>query len=141
MNQRNKNYLIETSARLQKEWRSPIYAFFHPEVAINYIDERRVHDFTCNAQNCKGKGKNPRVVRRYLDTSDSRSTGSLRRHAKICWGEENVSKADEAKDVGIARAALKGAELIDGNITAVFERTGKGKVTYSHRSHTRTETR
>ncbi|KAF8957055.1 hypothetical protein BDZ97DRAFT_1954953 [Flammula alnicola] len=127
--------------RLQKDWRSPIYAFFNPEVTINDVEGRRVHDFTCNAKHCKGKGKNTRLVRRYLDTGDSKSTSSLHRHAKICWGEENVAKADEAKDVGIARAALKGAELRDGSITAIFERTGKGKVTYSHRPHTRVETR
>ena len=100
-----------------------------------------MHDFTCNAKNCKGKGKTPRQVRRYLDTGDSKSTGSLRRHAKLCWGSDIVAQADATKDVGIARAGLKDAELKDGSITAVFERTGKGKITYSHRPHTHAETR
>ena len=40
-----------------------------------------------------------------------------------------------------AREALKGAELRDGSITAVFEQTGKGKISYSHRTHTEQETR
>jgi hypothetical protein len=100
-----------------------------------------VHDFTCNAKVCKGRGKNPRLVRRYLDTSDSKSTGSLRRHAKICWGEENIARADEAKNIEQARQALKDAKLINGTITAVFERTGKGKITYAARQHTKSETR
>jgi hypothetical protein len=33
------------------------------------------------------------------------------------------------------------AKLVDGSITAHFERKGKGKVTYSHRPHTKAETR
>ena len=100
-----------------------------------------MHDFTCNAKVCKGRGKNPCLVRRYLDTSDSKSTGGLHRHAKICWGEENVARADEARNIEEACRGLKDAKLINGTITAVFERTGKGKVTYSVRQHTKSETR
>lgn len=128
-------------ARLQKDWRSPIYAFFRPEVEINYVGGRRVHDFSCGAKHCKGKGKNPRLVHRYLDTGDKKSTSGLRRHASICWGEEIVKEAAEAKDIASARDALKGGLQRDGSITAVFERTGKGKVTYAYRPHTKTETR
>lgn len=135
------NKLIFCLERLQKEWRSPIYAFFHPNPEITYIDNRRAHDFTCNAKDCKGWGKNPCLVRRYLDTRDSKSTGGLRRHAKICWGEENLERADAAKNIEEARKILKNTKLIDGKITAVFERTGQGKVTYSNRQHTRSETR
>ena len=98
-------------AHLHKDWRSPIYAFFHPEVSIIYEKGHRVHDFTCGAKHCKGKGKQPRLVQRYLDMGDSKSTSSLCRHAKICWGEEIVTKADEAKDIDVARHALKGAKL------------------------------
>jgi hypothetical protein len=64
----------------------------------------------------------------------------LRRHAKHCWGKETVVEMSTAKDIDTARHALKGATLRDGSITAVFERTGKGKITYSHRSHTKSET-
>ena len=53
-------------------------------------------------------------------------------HAIKCWGQEIVEKSEEAKNIASAREVLKGAELCDGSITAVFERTGKGKVTYSH---------
>jgi hypothetical protein len=90
--------------------------------------------------NCKGKGKNPRVVRRFLDTKDKASTKALRGHAINCWGRDIVDQSDDANTIESAREALKGAELPDGSITAVFERSGKGKVTYSHRAHTEAET-
>jgi len=56
-------------------------------------------------------------------------------------GEEIVKEAAAAKDIVSARDALKGGLQRDGSITAVFERTGKGKVTYSYRQHTKAETR
>lgn len=62
-------------------------------------------------------------------------------HAINCWGRENVENSENASNIETAREALKGAELRDGSITAVFERTGKGKVSYSHRNHTKAETR
>lgn len=135
------NLILSNLARLEKEWRSPIYAFFRPKADITYVDGRRAHDFTCSAKHCKGRGQNPRLVRRYLDKTDSKSTSGLRRHAKICWGEEIIERAAESKNIEEARKALKEAKLVDGSITAVFERTGKGKVTYSARQHTRSETR
>ena len=51
-----------------------------------------------------------------------------------------MEKSEEASNIASARDALKKADLRDGSITAVFERTGKGKVTYSHRPHTENET-
>jgi len=118
-----------------------IYAFFRPDVEISYVEGRHVHDFTCAAKQCKGKGKSPRLVRYYLDTGDKKSTSGLRRHAVICWGEEIVKEAAAAKDIVSARDALKGAVQRDGSITAVFERTKKGKLTYSYRQHMKAETR
>ena len=35
---------------------------------------------------------------------------------------------------------LKNMKLVYGGSTAVFEQTGKGKITYSHCQHTRFET-
>ena len=116
--------------RLQKDWRSAVYAFFRPDVNISYINGRRAHNFTCAAKNCKGRGKDRRIVRRYLDKKDSKSTGSLNRHAKMCWGEDIVRQATEAGNIESARQALKDAKLIDGSITAVFNRMGKGKITW-----------
>lgn len=81
-------------------------------------------------------------MRRYLDTKDAKSTSNMRKHARICWGEETVAAADRTKEVGVAREVLrKGDGLRDSSLTAAFERKGKGKVTFSHRQHTRTESR
>jgi len=79
------------------------------------------------------------MVRRYLDTTDAKSTGNLRKHAKVCWGEETVAAADKTRDIDAAREAL--GKLKDGSITEAFERVAKSKVTYSSRQHTTTETR
>ena len=95
----------------------------------------------CNAKTCKGKGKNGRDVWRYLNTGDVMSTSNLRRHAKICWGEETVAAASDTKDVHAACAILAKSNLKDGSITAMFQRVGKEKIMYSHRQHTRTESR
>jgi len=79
------------------------------------------------------------MVRHYLDTSDAKSTSNLHKHAKICWGEEEVTSADKIRDVHAARKALGNSR--DGSITEAFERVAKGTVTYSHRQHTTTESR
>ena len=99
----------------------------------------KCHEFTCNAQNCKGKGRNPRIVRHFLDMKDKTSTKTLRVHAINCWGQENVKNSENASNITSARESLKGAELCDGSITTVFERMSKGKVSYSHRNHTEEE--
>jgi hypothetical protein len=95
--------------------------------------------FECAATNCKGR--TGRDVRRFLDTSDAKSTGNMQKHAKICWGAETVAAADATKSLVGAREVLAKAKLKDGSITAEFVRIGKGKVTYSHRQHTKTEAR
>lgn len=84
---------------------------------------------------------NGRMVRRYLDTGDAKSTSNLRKHAKICWGEEVMGDADNTKDVHVAREALEKIKSVNGSITEAFQRVAKGKVTYSHRQHTTTEAR
>jgi hypothetical protein len=80
-------------------------------------------------------------VRRFLDKGDEKLTGGLHRHAKNCWGEETVKAAVNTKDLKAARKILGQDKLKDGSVTAAFERIGKGKVTYSHRQHTYTESR
>lgn len=97
------------------------------------------YKFKCAATHCKHSSG--RIVRRYLDKSDKKSTSNLRRHARNCWGDEIVKNADACGSVNLARGALKNVTLKDGSLTAVFERTGKGKISYSHRQHTRIETR
>jgi hypothetical protein len=86
------------------------------------------------------------MVRRYLDTGDAKSTSNLRKHAKICWGEEAVAAADNTKDVFTAREALEKMKILNSSITnslitGVFERVAKSRVTFSHRQHTTTEAR
>lgn len=123
--------------RLTKDWKSPIYTFFKPEPIIEEIDGRRAHTFYCNVKSCKNK---TRAVRRYLDKGDGKSTSNLRTHAVKCWGLEAVEAANGVS-LADARTATKKGKLCDGSITAAFERKGKGKVTYSHRQHTKAETK
>ena len=52
-----------------------------------------------------------------------------------------MKSADGTKDLEAARAVMLKTKLQDGTITAEFERIGRGKVTYSHRQHTSTESR
>ena len=114
--------------------------FFKVTPLIEVINGRRVHVFECNAKCCVGKG-NGRMVRRYLDTSDAKSTGNLRKHAKGCWGDEVVAAADATKNVQAARDALEKVKSVDGSITAAFQRIAKDKITYSHRQLTAIEAR
>jgi hypothetical protein len=87
-----------------------------------------------------GKG-NGRIVRRYLNTGDAKSTSNLRKHAKICWGEDAVAAADGTRNVQAARKALGKIQSANSSITDLFERATKATVTYSHRQHTTTEAR
>ena len=125
-------------ARLRKEWDAPIYVFFKPLPAIEYVDNRKAHIFQCAAIRCRAR---TRFVRRFLDTGDATSTSNLRRHAKACWGEEAVAAADGTRDVKTARSAIQNYKSLDGSITAAFQRLGRGTVTYSHRQFTKVEAR
>jgi uncharacterized DUF497 family protein len=60
---------------------------------------------------------------------------------KNCWSDEALKATEAAENVEEARETVVKSLNNNGSITAVFERTGKGKVTYSNRQHTRTETR
>jgi hypothetical protein len=121
------------------EWTSPIYVFFKTKPRIEYIDCRKAHIFECASGRCKAR--NGRDVRRYQDKGDKNSTSNLRKHAKVCWGSDAVAAADATRDVEAARAALIKSGVHNGSITAEFERIGKGRVSFSTRQHTRTETR
>jgi len=81
------------------------------------------------------------MVQQFLDMKDSTSTSNLRKHVESCWGKD-------ALEVGMAAGTAKDAcESVvkeikgSGSITAAFERKGKGKVTFSHHQHTKTETK
>ncbi|KAG1782403.1 hypothetical protein EV702DRAFT_926687, partial [Suillus placidus] len=121
--------------RLMKEWNSLIYAFFDPTPAIEIIDGCRAHVFKCMAKGCKVR------IRWFLDKKDARSTGNMRKHVKTCWGDEVLQACDDAKNTEEVRTKIVTSILHSGSITASFEHKGKGKVTYSHRQHTHTETK
>ena len=50
-----------------------------------------------------------------------------------------VSTADNAKNLNEACEGVVKGLLTTGSITAAFEKSGKGKVTFSHRQHTKME--
>ena len=128
-----------STAKMKKRFTSPVYAFFSPDVEIGYYKERRMHIFRCAAKGCKHS------INRLLDTGDRAATGRMWDHVKTCWGADIVSKVKEAKDKG-ANADRVREEIVKpykktGRLTDSFKATGKGKITYSHSQHTRTETR
>ncbi|KAH9033808.1 hypothetical protein EDB85DRAFT_1864284, partial [Lactarius pseudohatsudake] len=126
--------------RLSKKWTARVYAFFKPTPSIEYVDGRKAYVFECNMRRCRSTAS--KFVRRYLYTGDASSTSNLRRHAKICWGDEAVAAADLTNNLRTAREALSKTKMgVNGSITAAFERVGNSKVTYSHRQHTRIEAR
>jgi hypothetical protein len=81
------------------------------------------------------------VFGRFLDTGDAKSTGNLRKHVKKCWGEHALEAAGETKNANEARTTIVQSILEMGTIKSSFERKGNGKVSYSHRQHTKAEMR
>ncbi|KAH9911967.1 uncharacterized protein BXZ73DRAFT_56690 [Epithele typhae] len=123
---------------MDRGWDSPIYGFFKPipKVASD-VNGRRMHIFECTAKSCHKKS-----VNRYIDKGDATSTGNMTRHAKGCFGDEAVKRATKADMTPAEVRQRFGKNASEsGDITSFFERNGKGPVTYSHRQHTRTETR
>ncbi|TFK78990.1 hypothetical protein K466DRAFT_457331, partial [Polyporus arcularius HHB13444] len=119
----------------QKRWTSHVYAFYKPEVKIVVISPTKIgHEFMCAKPGCK------ETVRRYLDTEDATSTGNLSTHAVACWGAEIVCAAKATGNPTKARPMVEKFGRT-GTITKIFERIGKGKVSYSTRQHTSTEAR
>ncbi|KAA1478817.1 hypothetical protein DENSPDRAFT_788475 [Dentipellis sp. KUC8613] len=136
------NFIYETDneltfhpEKLQAKCTSAIYAFSDPTPIITYRNSRKYHTFTCLSKGC---GKQ---VSRCLQTTDAMSTSNMRKHARQCWGEDVVRAADLAGNVSVARDKVTKPFLKDGSITAAFVRSGKGKITYSHRQHMKTETK
>ncbi|EPT01252.1 hypothetical protein FOMPIDRAFT_1091464, partial [Fomitopsis schrenkii] len=120
--------------RMQKRWTAPVYAFFKPNVSIEYVKGRRVHVFRCANAGCK------HVIRRYLDTGDTKSTGNLRKHVKSCWGKEALDAADTKESALDARGAVSTYRRTQ-DIKVAFGNVGKKTVTFSTRQHTQSETR
>jgi len=62
---------------------------------------------------------------------------------EACWGEDALKAGMAAATAKDARESVVNELKGSGSITAAFERKGKGKgkVTFSHRQHTKTETK
>ncbi len=121
-----------------KGWKAPIYALYRSEVDVERKNKRTVHQFHCAGPGCK------HIVKRYIDGSDATSTSNLRKHIKKCvgWGPGTLEAIDRVNTKEEALAALqKVAKGEVKSITMAFKRMGKGKVTYSTRQLTTSETR
>jgi hypothetical protein len=130
--------LISLSERLQKTWTSPIYGFFQSDPLISIVNGRRCHEFICGAQPCKGQGLNGKLVRRFLDKGDAKSTGNLRKHAERCWGKDIVGDSVGSTSAAVREGISKQRTM---SITLAFDKTGKGAARYSHRPHSKIEVR
>ena len=119
---------------MSKKWTSPIYSFFSPTPDLEYVGGRRSHVFTCTGKSCKQR------IRHFLDKGDASSTSNLRKHVISCWGEPAVKAVMDLANLSDAWEAVDKLR-VTGSITAAFERKGKGKITYSHRQHSKTETK
>src|SRR5215470_5496407 len=115
------------SARLKRNWRSPIYLFFKDNIKIEVVNDRRSHFFQCGASTCKYPAGG---VRRFLDKKDRASTANLKAHAIKCWGAEAVRNACNDADAQIS-----------GSIFAAFARQGQRPVHVSNRVLTTTQAR
>lgn len=117
-----RNLLNKTTERLMKDWTSPIYAFFEPTPGIEYHDDCHCHVFRCTAWGCKHH------VWQYLDKKDAKSTGNMRKHVKLCWGEAALQAAMECRNTAAARGGVVKSLLNTGSIQTSFDCKGKGKV-------------
>ncbi|KAG2741154.1 hypothetical protein P692DRAFT_20753550, partial [Suillus brevipes Sb2] len=110
-----------------------LYMLFHPTPAIEYHEQRCCHVFKCAAHGCNHK------VQRYLDKKDGKSTSNMRKHVESCWGDTALQAAVDCGNTKVAHNGPIKSLLETGSIKTSFDRKGKGKITYSHRQHTRAE--
>jgi hypothetical protein len=124
---------------MKKSWKSPVYAFFEPDVKIAYESKGGVlwkyHVFSCAGGHCTTS------IRRYLDTKDAQSTSNMRKHVVKCWGREVLAAAEGVDDMG-ERRRVANEYLRTGKITTFFKRRSESRtVTYSVIQHTKAEIR
>ncbi|KAF8993033.1 hypothetical protein BDZ89DRAFT_1150792 [Hymenopellis radicata] len=128
---------------IRKHLRTPIYAFFRPEMAIEYRRNKtsgknqKHHMFTCVARGCKHR------VARNLETQDRTSTKNLKDHAIRCWGKDTVTAALEMQNLDKARGLVKkhGGKK-NGLLTTAFTKLKKaGARIFSHVPLTKPEVR
>jgi hypothetical protein len=117
------------------EWTSQVYGFFEKPKLVQTDDNRMAHEFKCAKPGCMAR------IRRYLDTKDAKSTGNLRKHVKSCRSEEVLQAADSVANADDVRQKIIPNILKNGTITDAFKIKTRGKGTYSHRPHTREQTK
>ncbi|KAJ7281689.1 hypothetical protein C8J57DRAFT_1433533 [Mycena rebaudengoi] len=116
---------MEIPARMAKSFNKPIYACFKP-AEVKYDGRgRRYLKFPCDGKGCWNK------IKHYLDMQDKLSTGALQKHVKKCWGSDVLDSLDAAADVGVAHEKICKPYKLNGTITAVFERIGQEKLTWT----------
>ena len=108
-------------------WNSPIYAFFEPLPKVTVIKDWQCHEFICSVPICKGNGSDKRVVQCFLDKANKCSTSNMRKHARHCWGDDIIKKADDELTLDNIWEGLKEAKMEDGSIVTFFNRKGKGR--------------
>lgn len=118
----------------QKRWSAATYAFFKPNPSLEEIKGRRAYVFRCANTGCKHE------VRRYLATTDTKSTSNMRRHVKSCWGKEALDAADAMKTAANAKDAIS-TYWRTQDIKVAFGNVGKKTVSFSTHQHTPSETR
>ncbi|KAF9471532.1 hypothetical protein BDN70DRAFT_819880 [Pholiota conissans] len=124
-----------TTEKMSKTWTSPVYAFFKPIPIIEYVNGCHCHTFKCTASGCNFSAHH------YLDTGDKLLMGNMIRHVcNKCWGQDAWKAANACRNADDALKLVVAPLKLNGSITAVFQRTGKGKVTYLHVQHTREQT-
>ncbi|KXN92375.1 hypothetical protein AN958_08094 [Leucoagaricus sp. SymC.cos] len=120
---------------LSKDWKSPVYAFYEPILDITYINGCHVHEFKCTEKPCNFKSH------WYLDSKSKASTGNMIKHVRTCWGDNTWNAASQCHGVKEACEEVVKPLTMNGSITVNFKCTGKGKITYSHCQHMKTETK
>lgn len=73
-------------------------------------------------------------------SSTAVSTSNLCKHAISCWGEASVTAITTLSGIKDAQESVTSIKE-SGSVTAAFKKKGKGKVSFSHRQHTKTETK
>ncbi|KAF8579677.1 hypothetical protein K439DRAFT_1359073, partial [Ramaria rubella] len=121
--------------RMCLRWNAPIYVFYDPVPAIESLKRRKCHALKCAAKGCR------HVIRWFIGMADAQSTGNMRKHVKKCWGEDVLDVADQAENQAEAHEKVVSDYMKNGSIMAAFQRSGKGRVSYSHRQHMKAETK
>ena len=116
---------------------SPIYAFFNPTPHVVKVDGWCTHEFLWSVRGVPRS----RFATTWISKTHALLRYNMHKHARRCWGDETLEVADLAKSVNEICDRIVRSILRNGSITTAFKHNTKGKITYSHRQHTRAKTR